>query len=79
MSEELAAYNFPFYPPEPLVKRAPRLDQDGLDLVEKFLFYEARKRISARSAMHHPYFGPTLGSAAIETLLDGTYIFRLGL
>jgi len=77
MSEELAAYNFPFYPPEPLVKRAPRLDQDGLDLVEKFLFYEARKRISARSAMHHPYFGPTLGSAAIETLLDVQSIFTL--
>ena len=74
MSEELSAYNFPFYPPEPLVKRAPRLDQDGLDLVEKFLLYEAKKRISARNAMRHPYFGPTLGPAAIENLLDGMYI-----
>merc|ERR1711981_1189542 len=64
MSEELSAYNFPFYPPEPLVKRAPRLDQDGLDLVEKFLLYETKKRISARNAMRHPYFGPTLGPAA---------------
>ena len=71
MSEELAAYNFPQYPPEPLVKRAPRLDQDGLDLVEHFLHYEARKRISARNAMRHPYFGPSLGPAAIENLLDG--------
>ena len=74
MSEELAAYNFPFYPPEPLVKRAPRLDQDGLDLVEKFLLYEAKKRISARSAMRHPYFGPSLGPAAIENLLDGKFL-----
>ena len=71
MSEELAAYNFPQYPPEPLVKRAPRLDQDGLDLVEHFLHYEAKKRISARNAMRHPYFGPSLGPAAIENLLDG--------
>jgi len=77
MSEELAAYNFPFYPPEPLVKRAPRLDQDGLDLVEKFLLYEAKKRISARSAMRHPYFGPSLGPAAIENLLDVQSIFTL--
>merc|ERR1719367_1574672 len=77
MSEELVAYNFPSYPPEPLVKRAPRLDQDGLDLVEKFLLYEAKKRISARSAMRHPYFGPSLGPAAIENLLDVQSIFTL--
>merc|ERR1712018_561275 len=77
MSEELAAYNFPFYPPEPLVKRAPRLDQDGLDLVEKFLLYEAKKRISARNAMRHPYFGPSLGPAAIENPLDVQSIFTL--
>ena len=75
MSEELVAYNFPSYPPEPLVKRAPRLDQEGLDLVEKFLLYEAKKRISARSAMRHPYFGPSLGPAAIENLLDGKRCF----
>jgi serine/threonine protein kinase len=77
MSEELAAYNFPQYPPEPLVKRAPRLDQDGLDLVEHFLHYEARKLISARNAMRHPYFGPSLGPAAIENLLDVQSIFTL--
>lgn len=77
MSEELVAYNFPSYPPEPLVKRAPRLDQEGLDLVEKFLLYEAKKRISARSAMRHPYFGPSLGPAAIENLLDGKQCFQV--
>ena len=67
------SYNFPYYPPEPLVKRAPRLDQDGLDLVERFLLYQAKKRISAREAMRHPYFGPSLGQAATENLLDGKY------
>lgn len=77
MSEELAAYNFPFYPPDPLVKRAPRLDQDGIDLVERFLLYQAKKRISARNAMRHPYFGPSLGPAAIENLLDVQSIFTI--
>ena len=67
------SYNFPYYPPEPLVKRAPRLDQDGLDLVERFLLYQAKKRISAREAMRHPYFGPSLGPAATENLLDGKF------
>ena len=73
MSEELASYNFPFYPPEPLVKRAPRLDQDGIDLVERFLLYQAKTRISARHAMRHPYFGPSLGPNTIENLLDGMF------
>ena len=69
MSEELLNYNFPLYPPEPLVKRAPRLDADGIDLVSKFLLYEARKRISAKDAMHHPYFD-SLGPG-VHNLLDG--------
>ena len=63
--EELANYNFPQYPSEPLVKRAPRLDQDGIDLASKFLLYEAKKRISARAAMKHPYF-ESLGTAVQE-------------
>lgn len=69
MSEELLNYNFPLYPPEPLVKRAPRLDADGIDLVSKFLLYEARKRVSAKDAMHHSYFD-TLGPG-VHNLLDG--------
>merc|ERR1711881_109521 len=56
MSEELQNYNFPLYPAEPLVKRAPRLDSEGIDLVSKFLLFEARKRVSAKDAMHHSYF-----------------------
>jgi cyclin-dependent kinase 17 len=73
MSEDLKNYNFPQYPPEPLVKRAPRLDSDGIDLVSKFLLYEARKRISARDAMHHSYFS-SIG-AGVHNLLDGKYFF----
>ena len=69
MSEELASHNFPVYPSEPLVKRAPRLDSDGIDLVSKFLLYEARKRISAKDAMRHQYFD-SLGPG-VHNLLDG--------
>ena len=69
MSEELLSYNFPPYSSEPLVKRAPRLDPDGVDLVEKFLLYEAKKRISAKDAMRHPYFA-SLGQG-VQDLLDG--------
>ena len=73
MSEELQNYHFPYYPAEPLVKRAPRLDSEGIDLVSKFLLYEARKRVSAREAMHHPYFA-SLGTG-VHNLLDGKSTF----
>ncbi len=65
LSEELLNYDFPFYPSEPLVKRAPRLDQDGIDLVSKFLLYEARARISAKAALRHAYF-ESLGSGVLS-------------
>ena len=70
---ELQNYHFPYYPAEPLVKRAPRLDSEGIDLVSKFLLYEARKRVSAREAMHHPYFA-SLGTG-VHNLLDGKNFF----
>ena len=72
MSEELQNYNFPPYPAEPLVKRAPRLDAEGIDLVSKFLLYEARKRVSAKEGMHHSYFA-SLGPG-VNNLLDGKEI-----
>jgi len=55
-TEELQSYKFPHYTPEPLVARAPRLDPDGINLLNSFLHFEARKRISAREAMKNPYF-----------------------
>ncbi len=70
-SEEFTNYNFQYCPPEPLIKRAPRLDPDGLDLVSKFLLYEARMRISAKDAMNHPYFN-SLGPN-IHNLSDGEF------
>ncbi|XP_065349240.1 cyclin-dependent kinase 17-like isoform X2 [Cloeon dipterum] len=60
---------------EPLMSRAPRLDHDGIDLLTKFLCYEAKNRISAAEAMKHPYFrslGPN-----IHKLPDIVSIFTL--
>lgn len=32
------------------------LDDEGLDLLEKFLYYSPKDRISAKDSMNHPYF-----------------------
>jgi len=60
-TEELQSYKFPHYTTEPLVARAPRLDPDGINLLNSFLHFEARRRVSAREAMKNPYF-QSLGS-----------------
>jgi len=74
-NEDLINYKFPLYAAEPMVARAPRLDPDGIDLVCSFLLYEARRRMSARSAMHHPYF-KSLGPG-INNVVDTQSIFTL--
>jgi len=64
-SEELASYKFPHYAAESLVARAPRLDPDGINMLNSFLCFEARKRVSAREAMKNPYF-QSLGSGVAQ-------------
>lgn len=68
-------YTFPRYSPEPLISRAPRLDTDAIDLLGKFLCYEAKKRISAADAMKHAYFR-SLGPA-VHKLPDVASIFTI--
>ncbi|XP_063219443.1 cyclin-dependent kinase 17-like isoform X2 [Bacillus rossius redtenbacheri] len=68
-------YMLPFVSPEPLLTRAPRLDADGIDLLTKFLCYDAKKRISAADAMKHPYF-KSLGNEVLK-LTDVMSIFSV--
>lgn len=49
--------DFPRWPAVPLAKAVPQLDADGLDLLSKMLVYDPGKRISAKRALEHPYFG----------------------
>uniref|UniRef100_A0A3Q3X5C8 cyclin-dependent kinase n=1 Tax=Mola mola TaxID=94237 RepID=A0A3Q3X5C8_MOLML len=77
-SEEFKTYNFPQYQAEPLVNHAPRIDNDGHDLLSMLLQFEAKKRVSAEDALRQSYFrslgehtvnkhyltGPLLSSAA---------------
>jgi len=67
-SQELQSYKFPHYSAESLVARAPRLDPEGISLLSSFLFFEARRRVSASNAMRSNYFS-SLGSQAM-TLKD---------
>ena len=47
--------DFPKWKPQSLVKVVPRLNANGLDLVEKMLTYRPSNRISAVDAMNHPF------------------------
>ncbi|KAG8132073.1 hypothetical protein E2320_009953 [Naja naja] len=55
-NEEFKAYQFTQYRAQPLINHAPRLDTEGIDLLTSLLLYEAKQRISAESALRHPYF-----------------------
>jgi len=51
---------FPQNPPQSLAKLFPQLEPAGRDLLEKMLQYEPSKRISAKSALEHPFFNNML-------------------
>ncbi|PFH37455.1 putative cell-cycle-associated protein kinase CDK [Besnoitia besnoiti] len=50
------SHDFPQYPPLPWDQVVPKLDPLGIDLLSKMLRFDCNQRISARQAMHHPYF-----------------------
>ncbi|CAG13346.1 unnamed protein product, partial [Tetraodon nigroviridis] len=74
-SEEFKTYKFPLYQAEPLVSHAPRIDNDGLDLLSMLLQFEAKKRVSAEDALRHSYFR-SLGDQ-VQTLADTASIFSV--
>jgi len=47
---------FPKWYPQPLAKKFPELDDDGLDLMANTFIYDPAARISARAALRHPFF-----------------------
>ncbi|CAF0824742.1 unnamed protein product [Rotaria sp. Silwood1] len=53
---DFQALRIPFYYGEALSRLAPRLDQNGIDLLDKFLRYNPNSRISAHDAMMHQFF-----------------------
>ncbi|XP_076596368.1 cyclin-dependent kinase 17-like isoform X1 [Chaetodon auriga] len=74
-SEEFKTYNFPRYQAEPLVNHAPRIDNDGHDLLSMLLQFEAKKRVSAEDALRQSYFR-SLGEH-VQTLADTSSIFSV--
>jgi len=51
--------SFPRWPPVPWCKirnTAAQVGQEGIDLLEKLMYYDPRRRISAHRALQHPYF-----------------------
>ncbi|XP_041266685.1 cyclin-dependent kinase 16 [Onychostruthus taczanowskii] len=72
---EFRAHKYPLYPPEGLRQHAPRLDQDGADLLGQLLQFEGRRRVPAAEAMGHAFFS-CLGPR-VSALPDTTSIFAL--
>ncbi|KAI8778249.1 cyclin-dependent kinase 2 [Biomphalaria glabrata] len=48
--------SFPKWPVKDVGALVPGLCTDGIDLLQKMLTYEPSKRISAKMAIHHPFF-----------------------
>lgn len=52
---EWVGHEYEFYQTQDLHKICPRLDKDGIDLLNKFLQIDPSKRISIQDALEHPF------------------------
>lgn len=57
--------NFPSWKKKPLKSMFPDFDEDGLDLMEKFLEMDPEKRITIREALNHPFIAKFKGEEQI--------------
>lgn len=51
--------SFPRWPAQPwssIRNTAAQVGEDGIDLLEKLMYYDPRRRVSAHRALQHPYF-----------------------
>ncbi|KAI3432591.1 hypothetical protein D9Q98_004139 [Chlorella vulgaris] len=49
-------HEFPQWTAQDLNRVFPTLDASGIDLMQQMLHYDPAKRVTAKDAMHHPYF-----------------------
>jgi serine/threonine protein kinase len=47
---------FPQWAPQNLAQFNPQLDREGLDLLQKLLAYKPDERLTAKTALMHPFF-----------------------
>ncbi|CAL8274538.1 unnamed protein product, partial [Boreogadus saida] len=54
--QEFRSYAFPQYRPQALLNHVPRLDTEGIDLLNALLRFDTRTRVSSETALRHSYF-----------------------
>ncbi|GAA5840674.1 hypothetical protein JCM5353_000266 [Sporobolomyces roseus] len=57
--------SFPVWRPSDWEKVLPEMEPQGLELIKKLLIIDPEKRISAKVALHHPYFNPPAPTPAL--------------
>ncbi|CAF1675309.1 unnamed protein product [Adineta ricciae] len=71
---EFRALKLPFYFGESFTRLAPRLDTNGIDLLQNFLRYNPLSRISAYDALRHNFFAcyppEILNLGPLQSVLD---------
>ncbi|CAL8256118.1 unnamed protein product [Arctogadus glacialis] len=74
-NQEFRSYVFPQYRPQALLNHVPRLDTEGIDLLNALLMFDTKTRVSSETALHHSYF-LSLGENT-HSLADTASVFSL--